>query len=90
MERVVSSTHLVSSVGNQLDLLQFAYRSHRGTEDVTRLLQHILILERHIGMLLKFRVNPTYMAPFSVNITRTELCSVMGRFRSGVGLGFDH
>lgn len=34
MERVVS-THLMSSVGNQLDPLQFAYRSHRGTEDAT-------------------------------------------------------
>jgi len=26
---------------------------------------------------LKFRLNPMHMAPFSVNITRTELCSVM-------------
>ena len=32
MERVVS-THLMSSVENQLDPLQFAYRPHRGTED---------------------------------------------------------
>ena len=29
------------------------------------------------------------MAPFSVNMRRTELCSVRGRFRSGVGLGLD-
>jgi len=34
MERVVS-THLMSSVGNQLEPLQFFYRSLRGTEDAT-------------------------------------------------------
>ena len=51
--------------------------------------QRILILGRHILTLLTFRLHRTHMAPFSVNMTRTELCSVMGRFRSGVGLGLD-
>jgi len=54
------------------------------------LFKSILILGRNIVTLVKFRLNPMHMAPFSVNITRTELCSVMGRFRSGVGLGLDH
>ena len=50
-----------------------------------------LIPRRHILTLLTFRLHPTHMAPFSINMTHTELCSVMGRFRSGVGveLGLD-
>jgi len=32
-------------------------------------IQSILILGRHIVTLLKMRLNPMHMAPFSVNIT---------------------
>jgi len=39
--------------------------------------QRFLILGRQIVTLLKFCLNPTHMAPFSINITHTELCSVM-------------
>jgi len=39
--------------------------------------------------LLKFPLNSMHMAPFSVNITHTELCFGYGGFSSGVGLGLD-